>query len=87
MEYEVVVLASAARALRKLDRSVARRIARRIDRLAQDPRPPDARPLKGEPVGVSRVRVGDWRILYRVEDEVLTVLVIDVGHRSSIYRR
>jgi mRNA interferase RelE/StbE len=43
--------------------------------------------LKGEPVGVLRVRVGDWRLLYQVDDGHLTVLVVDLGHRFSIYRR
>ena len=80
------MLPGANRALRKLDRSVLRRVARRIDRLAADPRPPDAKPLKGEPAGVLRIRIGDWRLIYRVEEQVVTVVVIDVGHRSSIYR-
>ena len=87
MAYRAVLLPSADRALRKLERSVLRRVARRIDRLAADPRPPDAKPLKGEPAGVLRVRIGDWRLIYRVEEQVVTVVVIDVGHRSSIYRR
>lgn len=64
-----------------------RRVVRRIDRLAEEPRPPDARALTGEPAGILRIRVGDWRVLYRIEDDVLTIAVIDVGHRSSIYRR
>ena len=87
MAYRVVLLPSAERALRKLDPSVARRVARRIDRLAGDPRPAGAKLLKGEPTGVLRVRVGDWRLLYRVDDGRLTILVIDLGHRSSIYER
>jgi mRNA interferase RelE/StbE len=85
--HRVVLLPRAERALRKLDPSIRRRVARRIDRLAIDPRPPDAMTLKGEPVGVLRVRVGDWRLLYQVDDGQLTVLVVDLGHRSSIYRR
>jgi len=85
--YRVVLLPGAERALRKLDPSIARRIARQIDRLASDPRPSGAKPLKGEPEGVLRVRIGDWRLLYRVDDGRLTILVIDLGHRSSIYER
>ena len=87
MAYRVVLLPSAERALRKLDPSVARRIARRIDRLGGDPRPADAKSLKGEPSGVIRVRIGDWRLLYRIDDGRLTILVIDLGHRSKIYER
>lgn len=87
MAYQVVLRPNAERSLRKLDPSVSRRIARRIDRLAADPRPPDARQLKGKPAGVLRVRIGDWRLLYRVDDGRLTILVIDLGHRSKIYAR
>jgi mRNA interferase RelE/StbE len=85
--YRFVLLPSAERALRKLDPSIARRVARRIDRLADDPRPTGAKLLKGEPAGVLRVRIGDWRLLYRVDDGRLTILVIDLGHRSSIYEQ
>jgi mRNA interferase RelE/StbE len=87
MTYRVVLLPHAVRALRKLDPPVRRRIARRVDRLANDPRPADANRLKGKSIEVLRVRVGDWRVLYRVDDGDLTVLVIDAGHRSTIYER
>jgi mRNA interferase RelE/StbE len=51
--------------------------------LAEDPRPPGARKLQGRD-GL-RVRVGDYRVIYLVEDNVLRVLVIAVGHRREIY--
>ena len=53
--------------------------------LADDPRPPGATPLVGPP-GVLRVRTGDYRILYLVEDDRLIVLVVAVGRRREIYR-
>lgn len=82
--YAVEFLPSAARDLAKLDRAVQRRIARRVDRLAADPRA-DAVKLRGAN-GVWRARVGDYRILYSIEDARLVVLVIKLGHRRDVYR-
>ncbi|NLT05537.1 MAG: type II toxin-antitoxin system RelE/ParE family toxin [Solirubrobacterales bacterium] len=85
--YEIALAPAAARALRKLDPPVARRVARRLDRLRHDPRPADARLLHGDPPGLLRIRTGDWRVVYRVDDGRVTVLVVAIGHRSRIYRR
>lgn len=82
--YSVELLPSAARALARLDRAVQRRIARRIDRLAADPRA-GAVKLRGADE-VWRVRVGDYRVLYAIEEHRLIVLVIKIGHRRDIYR-
>lgn len=82
--YSVELLPSAARALARLDRAVQRRIARRIDRLAADPRA-GAVKLRGADE-VWRVRVGDYRVLYALEEQRLIVLVIKIGHRRDIYR-
>ena len=82
--YSVEFLPSAARALAKLDRAVQRRVGRRIDRLATDPRA-DAVKLQGAD-DVWRVRVGDDRVLYAIEDERLGVPVIKIGHRRDVYR-
>jgi mRNA interferase RelE/StbE len=82
--YAVEILPSAARALAKLDRAMQRRIARRIDRLALDPRA-DAVKLRGTD-DIWRARVGDYRLLYAIEDERLVVLIIKVGHRRDVYR-
>jgi mRNA interferase RelE/StbE len=82
--FAVEFLPSAARALAKLEPAVQRRIARRLDRLAGDPRA-DAVKLRGAG-DVWRARVGDYRILYAIEDERLVVLVIKIGHRRDVYR-
>lgn len=78
--------ASAARAFRKLDPLARRRLARVIDALAIEPRPPNARKLEGEP-DLYRVRTGDYRVIYAIRDRVLVVLVVAIGHRRDIYRR
>ena len=82
--YAVEILPSAARTLAKLEPVVRRRIARRIDRLAEDPRS-GAVKLRGVD-DVWRARVGDYRILYQIEDDRLVVVVISVGHRRDVYR-
>ena len=52
--------------------------------LADDPRPPASRPLRGRPG--YRLRVGDHRVVYTVDDGVLTIVVVTVGHRRDVYR-
>ena len=84
MTYRVEVRPAALKALRKVDPADARRIQGAIALLAQDPRPPGARALQGRP-GL-RVRVGDYRIVYTIQDDVLLVIVVTRGHRSEVYR-
>jgi mRNA interferase RelE/StbE len=84
MTYRVELRPAAVRALRKVDPQHRGRIQGAIALLAQDPRPPGARALQGRP-GL-RVRVGDYRIIYTVEDDVLLVVVVTVGHRREVYR-
>jgi len=84
MSYTVQILPVAVRRLRKLSPEAIRRVQATIELLAEDPRPPAAKKLTGRPEW--RVRTGDYRVLYRVQDDVLTVVVVDLGHRRDIYR-
>jgi mRNA interferase RelE/StbE len=81
--YRIELRPAAARSLRKLDPQDRHRVQGAIALLAHDPRPPSARALRGRP-GL-RVRVGDYRIIYTVEDDVLLVVVVRLGHRSDVY--
>jgi mRNA interferase RelE/StbE len=83
--YRIELRPAAVRALRKLDPPMQRRVRGAIALLAQDPRPPSARALRGRP-GL-RVRVGDYRIIYTVADDVLLVVVVTLGHRREVYER
>lgn len=83
--YRIGLLPSAERQLAKLKPSARHRLESAIDRLAADPRPTDARMLRGLR-GLLRIRVGDHRIIYQVVDDQLLVLVIRIGHRSEAYR-
>lgn len=83
--YRVELRPAAVRALRKLDRQVARRVHGAIALLAEDPRPPGARRLKAREGW--RVRVGAYRIIYTIEDDVLLIVVVTLGHRRDVYDR
>ena len=82
-DYRIELRPAAVRALRKLDPQIRLRVQGAIALLAQDPRPPASRPLKGRPG--RRVRVGDYRIIYTVADDVLLVVVVTLGHRRDVY--
>lgn len=83
--YRIELRPAAVRALRKLDPPVARRLQAAIALLAEDPRPPASRPLRGRPAW--RVGVGDYRVIYTIEDDVLLVVVVTLGHRRDVYDR
>jgi mRNA interferase RelE/StbE len=68
-----------------LDPPIRQRIANRLDQLAQNPRNvSNVKALAGG--NQFRLRVGDWRLIYTLQDEVLLVLVVRVGHRREVYR-
>lgn len=85
MPYEITYARSALKSLRKLDRTVARRILQTIDLLTEDPRPPGCKQLKGG-AGEMRIRIGDYRVIYDVMDDEVVILVLAIGHRREIYR-
>jgi mRNA interferase RelE/StbE len=82
--YRVEMRPAAAKALRKLEAADAERIRGAIALLSVDPRPPGARRLTARPA--YRVRSGDYRIIYTIEDTTLVVLVVALGHRKNVYR-
>ncbi len=84
--YRVQFSPSAAKALGKLARDVQRRIGQAIDGLETDPHPPGSKKLAGED-DLYRIRVGDYRVIYQVENRKLIVLIVSIGHRRDIYRK
>ena len=85
MKYAVLLEKSAARFLLRLrDAKLKSRLDEAIESLADDPRPPGCRKLAGT-TDRYRVRVGDYRIVYRIDDGKVTVLVLLVGHRREVY--
>lgn len=84
MTYRIELRPAAVRALGKIDHQDRNRIRGAIALLAENPRPPGARALQGRPG--FRVRVGDYRILYIIDDDVLLVVVVTLGHRRNVYQ-
>jgi mRNA interferase RelE/StbE len=85
VSYRISLSPAAARQLRKFDPQVRRRIQGVLELLADEPRPPAATRLVGG-AGEWRVRTGDYRIIYEIDDRELLVLVLRVGHRRESYR-
>ncbi len=83
----VVILAPAAqKSLDKIPRNSRRRILDALEELADDPRPPGCVKLEGED-NLWRIRVGDYRIVYTIDEKKLMVLVVRVAHRKDVYRK
>jgi mRNA interferase RelE/StbE len=84
MTYRVEVTRSAVKALRRVNPADTGRLRGAIAMLAEDPRPPASRPLRGRDGW--RLRVGEYLVLYTIRDDVLLIVVVAVAHRSSAYR-
>lgn len=82
--YELVFRKSVAKDLRVFPRQDVKRIMERVRSLSDDPRPVGCEKLSGQER--YRVRQGVYRIIYEIEDDRLTVLIIKVGHRRDVYR-
>ena len=85
MSYQVIFSKGAARQFKKLPQNIQERIQIKIDDLAIEPRPNGVKKLEGED-SLYRIRVGDYRVVYEILDDILLVTVIKVKHRRSVYR-
>jgi mRNA interferase RelE/StbE len=86
VKYRIEFTAAARRDLAALPRNVARRVDDVLQVLRTNPRPPKADRLQGRLHMYHRVRVGDFRIIYLIEDDRLVVCVVKIGHRKEVYR-
>jgi mRNA interferase RelE/StbE len=84
-EYRVVFARSARRELEGLEPTVARRIISRVEALTTDPRPHGCVKLQGA-ADLWRIRVGDYRVVYSIDDNARLVDIRVVRHRSDAYR-
>jgi len=84
MPYAVETASSAERELKRLPADVARRIGERIKRLANNPRPRGAKKLRDSPF--YRLRIGDYRVIYEVNDTENKVAILRIRHRREAYR-
>jgi mRNA interferase RelE/StbE len=84
--YQIKILPTAEKELASLPKAIRIRIGKKIDSLQTNPTPQGVKLLKGKEREAYRVRVGDYRILYQIKKDILTVLVIRIGHRREVYR-
>jgi mRNA interferase RelE/StbE len=73
-----------AKEIRRLPKPTVKRLLETIESLATDPRPPDCQKVEG--YDLWRIRIGDYRILYQIDEENRTVNSYRVGHRKHVYR-
>ena len=87
MPWTIKLLKRAERDLAQLPKQDLDRISEKITALADQPRPPQAKPLKGDLQGHFRIRVGNYRVVYQVETRAAMIAVVRIGHRREVYRR
>jgi len=85
-EYRIKWTLAAAKTFSDLPKNVQERIAPKVNALAQNPHPPGSKKLVGMD-DLFRIRIGDYRIVYQVKDEILFIIVVNVGNRKDVYRR
>jgi len=84
VSYALLILPRAERELAALDSTSFKAVKKKIYALGEDPRPPGCRKLRDLPAW--RVRAGDYRIVYEIDNAARRVMVLRVGHRKEIYR-
>lgn len=86
MRYRVEYTSAAARQVKKLPRPIRDRVLDAVDGLAEDARPRGARKLVGERTAW-RIRIGDYRVIYDLSEQELTVTIVRAAHRREVYDR
>ena len=84
MTYSIEIKASAQKSLQSINKPDRQRLITAIYGLADDPLA--GSPLKGDLAGLRRLRVGNYRVVYQIQERQLTVLVVRIGHRREVYR-
>ena len=86
MEYQIQIKKSAIKELSKLPKPIATKVSKVIDQFKNNPYPKGYKKLKGSDKDY-RVRIGNYRILYSIYDNLLIVEVIKIGHRKDVYKK
>ncbi|MHA1683515.1 MAG: type II toxin-antitoxin system RelE family toxin [Promethearchaeota archaeon] len=84
MKFKISWSEKAIKQLEKLPRLIAKQIYHRVDELGEEPRPAGVKKLVGFPY--YRIRVGDYRVIFDIQDDKLIVLILEIGHRKKIYK-
>ncbi len=85
IKYQIIILPAAEKSLSKLPKKMQVRIQGAITTLASNPIPPVSKKLVGR--DNYRLRVSDYRIIYSIHENILTIKIVSVGHRREIYRK
>lgn len=84
--YTINISQSALKELYRLQKSTVKKLEKAIDGLANNPRPSGVKKLKGSTEDLYRIRSGDYRIVYSIEDEIKVIDIRKIGHRKDIYK-
>lgn len=84
MSYRIDILRRAQKSLKNLQQNTYQRVRDAIRELATDPRPSGCSKLTGRDGW--RIRVGDYRVIYEIDDQESVIIILDIGHRRDIYR-
>ncbi len=84
MLYDIQIKRKAQKSLAKIPEPFQENIITAIQSLATNPHPQNSKKLQGRPA--YRIRIGQYRVIYEIDDGALTILVINVGHRKNIYK-
>lgn len=85
MSYEIIVPKPVQKQLDALPDDIRKRVLENILRLVKDPRPPGVKKLKGFD-NEYRIRIGDYRVRYEINDKTLIILLLHCKHRKDVYR-
>ena len=85
MRYVLEFTASAIREFRNLDKQLQRRITEKVTALCEDPFPPGSKKLKAQRDHF-RIRVSDYRVIYRIDGKRVAIVIVRIGHRREVYR-
>jgi len=85
MAYQVEISKTVIKYLEKLPLDIYNRLKKTILDLEENPRPHGCEKMSGK--NAYRIRVGDYRIIYKIEDKILLITIIDAGHRREVYRK
>lgn len=83
--YQIIIEKKAQKFIERQPRNQAQRLYNALNNLAEDPFPPGFKELKGSP-GNYRIRVGSIRILYTVDESIVTIIVFTIGYRGDVYK-
>lgn len=83
--YQIVLSRSAEKDLQKLPVTAIKRISKEVDALSINPRPQGSKKLKGTDENLWRVRVGDYRVIYEIADEIRVIDIRRIRHRKDVY--